>query len=51
MLMHRPQTPQLGFGSDYTLLQQFHPSFQNPRSAPGLEVPELTMFLIFYNDS
>ena len=33
-LMHRPQTLQPGFGSDYTLLQKFHPSFQNPGSAP-----------------
>ena len=34
MLMHRPQTPQPGFGS-ITLLQKFTPPFQNPGSAPG----------------
>ena len=36
MLMHRPQTPQLGFGS-ITLLQKFTPPppFQNPGSAPA----------------
>ena len=33
MLMHRPQTPQPGFGS-ITLLQKFTPPFQNPGSAP-----------------
>ena len=34
MLMHRPQTPQPGFGS-ITLLQKFTPPFQNPGSAPA----------------
>ena len=33
MLMHRPQTPQPGFGS-ITVLQKIHPPFQNPGSAP-----------------
>ena len=28
MLMHRPQTPQPGFGSIYTLLQKFTPHFK-----------------------
>ena len=31
--MHRPQTPQPGFGS-ITLLQKFTSPFQNPGSAP-----------------
>ena len=39
MLVHRPQTPQTGFGS-ITLLQKFTPPppspFQNPGSAPEL---------------
>ena len=38
MLMHRPQTPQPGFGS-ITLLQKFTPPFQNPGSAPAPPPP------------
>ena len=41
MLMHRPQTPQLGFGS-ITLLKKFTPPpppFQNPGSAPAPPPP------------
>ena len=39
MLMHRPQTPQPGFGS-ITLLQKFTPPpFQNPGSAPAPPSP------------
>ena len=40
MLMHRPQTPQPGFGS-ITLLQKFTPPFQNPRSAPAPPPPQM----------
>ena len=39
MLMHRPQTPQPGFGSIYTLLQKFTPHFKilDPRLEEGRE--------------
>ena len=49
MLMHRPQTPQQGFGS-ITLLQKFTPHFKilDPRLRGLKLLKDLSIFLMVY---
>ena len=51
MLMHRPQTPQPGFGS-ITLLEKFTPHFKilDPRLNPYIKVDEISAYHDICND-